>query len=288
MWTNKQMIVTLLACFVIFSDLAFPTRIPSKNVLYAAQYQADKPSDKKISNHKSSVKRTKKRSPKKRAQDMSWVKLVNRFPETFMLNGPRENKVIALTFDDAPDPRFTPAILDILAKYNICATFFLVGDRAAKHPDLVNRILREGHVIGNHSYDHALFSQLSFSQFQKEIWRTDAIIKNIAGVSPRFMRPPYGELLSQQVAWGKNNGFTIVNWDVDSEDWKKNPSSSRVLSNIKKTLQPGSIVLQHAGGGEGQDLIGTVKALPILIEQLQGKGYKLVTLPEMLGKKAYR
>ncbi|WP_257449335.1 polysaccharide deacetylase family protein [Paenibacillus soyae] len=219
---------------------------------------------------------------------MSWDTLKRKFPSVFMTNGARDQKKVALTFDDAPDPRYTPAILDVLAQYEVCATFFVVGDRAAKHPDLVARMMREGHIIGNHSFNHAVFSTLSMYQFEQQIWKTDGIIQKIIGVSPTLIRPPYGDLLSKQVSWGKENGFTIVNWDVDSEDWKKNPSSARVLANIKRTLQPGSIVLQHAGGGEGQDLSGTIQALPLLIEQLQSNGYDLVTLPELLGKEPYR
>lgn len=234
--------------------------------------------------HKRPAKRTVKRNA---GDDMSWVILQKKFPNVFMTSGKRDRKIVALTFDDAPDPRFTPEILDVLAKYQICATFFVVGERAAKHPELVDRIIKEGHVIGNHSYNHSVFSTLSMYQFEQQIRKTDAIIRRITGVSPNFIRPPYGELLPKQVAWGKVNGFTIVNWDVDSEDWKKNPSSARVLANIRKTLQPGSIILQHAGGGEGQDLSGTINALPVLIEWLQGKGYDLLTLPEMLNKKPY-
>jgi peptidoglycan/xylan/chitin deacetylase (PgdA/CDA1 family) len=229
----------------------------------------------------------KQAAKQQRKDDMSWVKLQKQFPDNYVLNGPRNSRKVALTFDDAPDPRYTPAILDILAQYDVCATFFIVGNRAQKHPQLVQRIQREGHTIGNHSYDHAVMSKLSISGYRKQIWSTDAILKNIIGYSPRYVRPPYGELLPQQVRWSKLAGYTIVNWDVDSVDWKNSPSSA-VLRNIKKTLQPGSIILQHAGGGDGQDLSGTVKALPQLILLLRNKGYELVTLPELLGKSADR
>lgn len=238
-------------------------------------------------NHQTASKPT-KATKKRRTSDMSWVKLHKQFPNTFLTNGPRHAKRVALTFDDAPDPRFTPAILDVLAKYDVCATFFVVGARAAKHPVLVRRIHNEGHIIGNHSYNHAVFSTLSLTNYGKQIWWTDAIIKNITGYSPLFVRPPYGELLPQQVNWSKHAGFTIVNWDVDSVDWKNNPSSISIINNIKKTLQPGSIVLQHAGGGVGQDLSGTIKALPTIIQLLRSKGYELVTLPELIGQSAYR
>ncbi|HTG69070.1 MAG TPA: polysaccharide deacetylase family protein [Candidatus Udaeobacter sp.] len=229
-----------------------------------------------------------KLTKKQHAADMSWVKLHKQFPSAFLLNGPRHTKQIALTFDDAPDPKYTPAILDILAEHEVCATFFLVGNRAAKNPSIVKRIHNEGHIIGNHSYDHAELSTLTLTNYQKQIWRTDAIIKSMIGYSPHFIRPPYGELLPQQVKWSEQAGFTIVNWDVDSVDWKNNPSSETVIQNIKKTLQSGSIVLQHAGGGIGQDLSGTVNALPQLIQLLRSKGYELVTIPELIGQSAAR
>lgn len=223
-----------------------------------------------------------KKKKSKQPPDMSWTKLQQQFPGAFVTNGSRHKQQVALTFDDAPDPRFTPAILDILAKYNVQATFFVVGTRAAKHPAIVKRMQDEGHVIGNHSYDHAILSTLSPTHYHKQIWQTDSIIKEIVGYSPRFVRPPYGALLPQQVKWGVSEGFTIVNWDVDSEDWRNNPSSDLVMHNIKKTLQPGSIILQHAGGGDGQSLAGTIEALPILIALLHGKGFELVTLPDLL------
>lgn len=223
---------------------------------------------------------------KQKAAGMSWVKMHKQFPDSFILNGPRNAKQIALTFDDAPDPRFTPQILDILASYDVCATFFVVGSRAVKHPALVRRIHREGHTVGNHSYNHAVMSQLNSREFHTQIWRTDAIVSKIIGYHPRFVRPPYGEMLPDQVAWSRKSGYTVVNWDVDSVDWRNNPNSGIILHNIKKTLQPGSIVLQHAGGGYGQDLTGTIQALPVLISQLRKKGYKFVTLPEMLNQPA--
>ncbi|MFF2480808.1 polysaccharide deacetylase family protein [Paenibacillus sp. NPDC058071] len=225
-----------------------------------------------------------KPAKKKSTDEMSWVRLQKQFPGAFVTHGPRNRKRIALTFDDAPDPRFTPAILDILSQHKVCATFFVVGNRAAAHPDLIRRMVREGHVVGNHSYNHAVLPKLSEQAFRKQILKTDAIIKRITGYRPRFIRPPYGEVAASQVAWTRKNGFIVVNWDVDSVDWNNNPSSSKVLLNIKRTLQPGSIVLQHAGGGDGQSLTGTIEALPRLIVSLKKRGYELVTLPELLSQ----
>ncbi|WP_253944890.1 polysaccharide deacetylase family protein [Paenibacillus sp. NEAU-GSW1] len=229
-----------------------------------------------------------KLKPKVRKEEMSWVKMEKKFPGAFILNGPRGQKKIALTFDDAPDPRFTPEILDVLAKYDVCATFFVVGARAAKHPEMVRRISRECHTVGNHSYNHAVMSKLSAAAFRSQIERTDTIIYRIVGYHSRFIRPPYGEMLPAQVGWTKRNGYIVVNWDVDSIDWRNNPSSGAILQNIRKTLQPGSIVLQHAGGGVGQDLSGTIEALPRLIATMRQKGFEFVTLQELLGQSAYK
>ncbi|KQO01045.1 polysaccharide deacetylase family protein [Paenibacillus sp. Leaf72] len=229
-----------------------------------------------------------KTGKKRRSDSVSWVKLQQRYPGAYFLNGPRHKKEVSLTFDDAPDPRFTPAILDILAKHHVQATFFLVGTRADKHPEIVKRIHREGHIIGNHSYNHEVMSKLSPNDFHRQVWRTDTIISRIIPYHPHFFRPPYGEMQPSQVAWAKNNGYIVVNWDVDSADWKNNPTSSAILRNMHKTLRSGSIILQHAGGGVKQSLSGTIEALPQLIASLQQKGYRIVTLPELLEQSAER
>jgi len=230
--------------------------------------------------------RKRKRQKKGSASsDMSWVQLQKRYPSTYFLGGPRTNRRVALTFDDVPDLKYTPQVLDILAKYKVRATFFVVGTRAAAYPSVVRRMQREGHMIGNHSYNHPVFSKLTQYQFQKQIMQTDAVLRPIIGYSPRFIRPPYGEIMPKQIEWARRNGFAIVNWDVDSQDWK-GIGSQLVIRNVKSTLQSGSIILQHAGGSE--DLSGTVNALPRLIRLLQSKGYEIVPLPELLNRSVGR
>jgi len=222
------------------------------------------------------------RSRKKQQAAMSWVTLEKRFPGAFVTHGPRSARRAALTFDDVPDPRYTGKVLDILARHKVRATFFVVGSLASRYPALVRRMEREGHTVGNHSYNHAVFSQLTTEQYRRQITRTDAILAPLVGYRPRYIRPPYGEIRPAQVQWAKRNGYVIVNWDVDSVDWRSLRSRS-VIINVKKTLQPGSIILQHAGGGSTQDLSGTVEALPVIIRMLRNKGYELVTIPELLG-----
>lgn len=210
----------------------------------------------------------------------SLSQLIKKYPDTFRVRGPRI-KQVALTFDDVPDPRFTPQVLDILKEEGVKATFFVVGSRAKKHPDLLARIKREGHAIGNHSYNHPQFNKLNLVEFRDQIERTNKIIKSITGQEPRLIRPPYGEINEEQLRWARKNNYKIVNWNVDSLDWK-GLTKDQVKQNILSATGPGAIILQHAGGGVGSDLSGTTEALPEVISELRKKGYSFVTLPDML------
>lgn len=212
--------------------------------------------------------------------------LRRKYSETFKFRGP-EVKQIALTFDDVPDPRFTPQVLAVLRKEGVKATFFVVGHRAKKFPDLVRQIHQGGHIIGNHSFSHPQFKKRSLKQFQNEIQRTENIIMNLIGYRPKLIRPPYGEINEEQVKWLKKNGYTIVNWNVDSLDWK-GIGKEKVVKNVLQSAGPGSIILQHAGGGTTSDLSGTIEALPELIQTLRAKGYQFVTLPELLHVSKYK
>lgn len=220
------------------------------------------------------------------AEPLSLGELRKKYSETFKFRGP-EVKQIALTFDDVPDPRFTPKVLDILRKQGVKATFFVVGSRANKHPALLRRIHEEGHLVGNHSYSHPQFKNKSVKQFQNEILRTERIIQKTIGYRPKFIRPPYGEINEEQLKWSKLYQYKIVNWNVDSLDWK-GLNKDEVKENILGAVGPGSIVLQHAGGGVGSDLLGTVEALPEVIQALRAQGYHFVTLSELLQTKKNR
>ncbi|MCK6076859.1 polysaccharide deacetylase family protein [Paenibacillus silvae] len=213
-------------------------------------------------------------------EQLTLGQLRQKYADTFKTNGP-STKQVALTFDDVPDPRFTGQVLDVLKKYKVRATFFVVGSRAEKHPDLVKRMVKEGHVIGNHSYNHPEFSKLSMTAFRRQILRTGDIIQRLTGYTPKMIRPPYGDINEEQLRWARKQRYSIVNWNVDSLDWKGLPKE-KVKHNILAAVKPGSIVLQHAGGGTGSNLKGTVEALPEVIEELRNQGYDLVTLDEML------
>lgn len=216
-----------------------------------------------------------------RPRGLDWSEMQRRYRGAFVLSAPRKTRKVALTFDDVPDPRYTPLVLDALKRERVRATFFVVGSRARKHPAIVRRIRREGHAIGNHSYNHPNFSNMSLSEVKNQIGRTERALQETAGIMPRLIRPPYGEIKPSQLEWAQANGYTVVNWDVDSSDWRQ-LSSRLVFANVTRSVRPGSIILLHAGGGEGQNLYGTVQSLPKLIGWLRSHDFEPVTLPELL------
>jgi len=212
----------------------------------------------------------------------NWTEMQRKFRGAFVLSAPRGTRQVALTFDDVPDPRYTPLVLNALRREKVHATFFVVGSRARKHPALVRRIRKEGHAIGNHSFDHPDFSRLTLREMREQIRRTESVVSRQVGFSPRLIRPPYGEIKPSQLAWAKASGYTVVNWDVDSSDWRQ-LSAQTVFRNVTRSVRPGSIILLHAGGGSGQNLYGTVQAVPKLVQWLRSQNYEPVTLPELLG-----
>lgn len=207
--------------------------------------------------------------------------LVVKYPDTFKLRGSAQEKKVALTFDDGPDTRFTPKVLDALKASQVKATFFVLGVQANAHPDIIRRIVKEGHVIGNHSYSHANLPKLTADKFQSQIISTESVLQGLIGYAPKLIRPPYGAINEEQVRWIAEHHYLIVNWNVDSLDWKS-LNSDQVLNNIMQQTKPGSIILQHSGGADSQDLSGTVQAIVPLISKLKAAGYTFVTVPELL------
>ncbi|EHQ59208.1 polysaccharide deacetylase [Paenibacillus dendritiformis C454] len=212
---------------------------------------------------------------------LSLADLRAKYRTTFILNGPGTKREIALSFDDAPDDNFTPKVLDVLKSEGVKATFFVVGNRIEKHPDIMKRIVEEGHILGNHSYNHANLPKLSDAEFREQIIKTDQLIREHTGYIPNIVRPPYGNISENQIKWLASQKKKVINWNVDSLDWK-GLDAEEVKTNVLAHVSPGAIILQHSAGGTGQDLSGTVVALPEIIRTLKNDGVKLVTIPELL------
>jgi peptidoglycan/xylan/chitin deacetylase (PgdA/CDA1 family) len=183
---------------------------------------------------------------------------------------------LALTFDDGPSAKLTPKLLDLLAAHHVKATFFVIGQNAIDHPEIVQRAAREGHEIGNHSWSHPYLAKMSDDAVRRELRRTDDAIKAATGTRPTLMRPPYGSITMRQKRWIHDEfGYEIILWDVDPLDWK-NPGPMTVCSRIVKETRPGSIVLSH-------DIHpGTVEAMPAIFAQLESKGFKFVSVSELI------
>jgi peptidoglycan-N-acetylglucosamine deacetylase len=183
---------------------------------------------------------------------------------------------IAMTFDDGPSAALTPKLLDILAAHHIKATFFVLGEMVAEHPEILARAVQEGHEIASHSWSHPNLAKMSQEGVRSQLQRTDDEIKSATGKRPTLFRPPYGSITEREKRWIHDEfGYDIILWDVDPLDWKR-PGPAVVCSRILKETRPGSIVLSH-------DIHpGTIEAMPSTFDQLEAKGFKFVTVSELL------
>jgi len=183
---------------------------------------------------------------------------------------------IAMTFDDGPSEKLTPKLLDLLKAHHIKATFFVIGENVAEHPDVLQRAAREGHEIANHSWSHPNLGKMSDEAVRSQMQKTDDVIKSALGRRPTLMRPPYGSLTDRQKKWIHSEfGYQIILWDVDPLDWKR-PGPTVVCNRILKETRPGSIVLSH-------DIHpGTIEAMPATFDQLEAKEFKFVTVTELI------
>ncbi len=187
-----------------------------------------------------------------------------------------EGMSIAITFDDGPDPELTPRLLDMLKDRGVKATFFVVGKNVEEYPSIVGRMALEGHEVANHSWSHPALTKLGFESFRKQIENTNEAIAKAAGKRPVLMRPPYGATsVTLNKRLNEQFGLKVILWSVDPLDWKYR-NSNRVYSSIIQNTRPGSIILAH-------DIHATtVAAMPATLDALLGKGYKFVTVSELI------
>lgn len=192
--------------------------------------------------------------------------------------GDQKSMRIALTFDDGPDLKYTPRILDILKEKNVKATFFVVGIQVNKYPEVVQRMEDEGHMIGNHSYSHPSFTKLTTEQLKQEIDETDEKIQAVIGYTPEIVRPPYGAINDEVRAELESYGKQVIIWNIDPRDWDGN-SVEDMLDNILTNARDGGNILLHSFGSKHVE--NTVKLLPTAIERLEELGYIFVTIDEL-------
>jgi len=209
------------------------------------------------------------------------IDLSSMFPGEVFVSGPRDAKLVALTFDDGPDNQFTPRVLDMLKQEGVPATFFMIGNRVRTFPDVVTRTVQEGHVIGNHTWDHSRLAGMAGKDIRRNIEAAQTAIAEVAGYRPLLFRPAYGDLTPADVPEITSAGVKIVFWSVDTLDWR-GLNSQQVVAAVMGHAHPGAIVLQHSAGGRGEDLSGSVAALPVIIRDLRAHGYRFVTVPDLL------
>lgn len=188
-----------------------------------------------------------------------------------------EDKIVALTFDDGPS-KYTDSILDTLKKYNACATFFVIGNKVDFYDETLNKMLKNGNEIGNHSYSHKWLNRLSEQEFKNELNKTQEEVKKATGYTPKLFRPTYGGYSDRLK---KYTDLTFVLWDVDSSDWKVK-NTDKIIKNVIPNVKDGSIVLMHDNHKYAADAIEAV------VKKLKEEGYEFVTISELLELKELR
>lgn len=185
---------------------------------------------------------------------------------------------VALTFDDGPNPYYTPQVLAVLQQYNVKATFFCIGRQVAAYPYLVKQEYAAGNLIGNHSWSHPNLALLSSDDISTQINSTSDAIQQAIGVRPTFFRPPYGVINANVLTQANLLKLTTIIWNDEARDWTT-PGVDVITSRILNLAGDGAIILLHDGGGNRSQ---TVAALPTIITSLQASGFKLVTLQQMV------
>jgi peptidoglycan/xylan/chitin deacetylase (PgdA/CDA1 family) len=184
---------------------------------------------------------------------------------------------LALTFDDGPDPNYTPRVLEILNQYGVKATFFVVGSKAVRHPDLLREIVSSGHDLGNHSYAHnPPWFQLPVTAYNDHM-KTNRVIAELVGKAPAFARAPWGFPNAGQLWAIARSGQIYVPWTVHSFDWRPGISPDEIYTRVLMQASSGSVVLLHDGRGYPGNPENMIATLPRMIDQLQAK-FRLVPL----------
>jgi peptidoglycan/xylan/chitin deacetylase (PgdA/CDA1 family) len=190
-----------------------------------------------------------------------------------LLSLPPVPKLVALTFDDGPHPRYTEDLLKILREHEVRATFFMLGENVEEYPKVARAVSKAGHQIASHSYNHSYAQFSSPDLLRENVERTNAVIRSVTGIQPTAFRPPGGWLVAEIDAIVR---LPIVLWSVDSRDWEVR-NTEEIIRNTTEGILPGDIVILH-------DIYSTtVSSVPMIIETLRKQGYSFVTVDELLG-----
>ncbi len=199
-------------------------------------------------------------------------------PYNAYYRGNTDEKVLYLTFDAGYENGYTRRILDTLKKHNAPAAFFLVGPYIKSNPELVKRMTREGHTVGNHSYNHPDMTNKNQSDFLRELSKTNRIYKEVTGESmPMFYRPPEGKFSNENLTWAKNAGYTTVFWSVAYVDWDNNnqPSHSYAYEKLDRRTFPGAIILLHSTSKTNSEILDTQ------LTKWKEAGYRIAPITEL-------
>lgn len=188
------------------------------------------------------------------------------------------DKVVALTLDDGPSPLYTPVALRVAQTEHIPLTFFLIGQEAAKYPELVLQEQAAGHVIGNHTYHHPL-TGVGDTRGAWEVHQTQLLLMKVTGHRPTLFRPPGGELNTGTAAAARADGLSVITWNVFPGDTDSRLSAATLAQSVLAQVRPGSIILMHDGGGHRAN---SMAALPIIVKTLKAQGYSFLSVPELL------
>jgi peptidoglycan/xylan/chitin deacetylase (PgdA/CDA1 family) len=211
-----------------------------------------------------------------------------------IVHGAQTEREVALTFDDGPNPPYTDRILDVLRAEHVHATFFVVGRAAAAYPRTLERIAREGHVLGNHTWDHPHMIVESRATMRAQLLRTDATIARITGRHTNLMRPPFGARDFAVIAEARKLGYRVVMWSVPlPKDWEQ-PGDAAIAHRVIDRVEDGSIIVLHDGnrgilcgrdrhsGAHDCDRAQDVAATREIIDALRARGYRFVTVPQLV------
>ncbi|MBP0460909.1 polysaccharide deacetylase family protein [Streptomyces bomunensis] len=182
---------------------------------------------------------------------------------------PVAGRAVVLSFDDGPEPTYTPEVLDALAAHDVKAMFFVCGEMVSYFPDLVRRAVDEGHLIGNHTWSHPALPRMSMAKIKDEMGRTSEIVEKTTGVAPSWFRAPFGWWDKRTFTYGAHLGMEPLAWYVDTMDWSE-PGTDKIVKTVLDGLGSGRVILHHDGGGVRKQ---TVAALHRYLPQLASRGY---------------